>query len=143
MIKLKVLFLSVIVLSLVFSCSKQKRIQNKISGKWVLEQMRIIDGQGFTYYLDNVEGELDLNFENNASSGVVLFQSDDVANGQTYSIDFDGELLEIDSDLEVLNLHVNQDRVPFSLVLFNSNDLVIEYYDFPNYQLRKFIFTRN
>ena len=143
MIKLKVLFLSVIVLSLVFSCSKQKRIQNKISGKWVLEQMRIIDGQGFTYYLDNVEGELDLNFEDNASSGVVLFQSDDVANGQTYSIDFDGELLEIDSDLEVLNLHINQDRVPFSLVLFNSNDLVIEYYDFPNYQLRKFIFTRN
>ena len=143
MIKLKVLFLSVIVLSLVFSCSKQKRIQNKISGKWVLEQMRIIDGQGFTYYLDNVEGELDLNFEDNASSGVVLFQSDDVANGQTYSIDFEGELLEIDSDLEVLNLHVNQDRVPFSLVLFNSNDLVIEYYDFPNYQLRKFIFTRN
>ena len=143
MIKLKVLFLSVIVLSLVFSCSKQKRIQNKISGKWVLEQMRIVDGQGFTYYLDNVEGELDLNFEDNASSGVVLFQSDDVANGQTYSIDFEGELLEIDSDLEVLNLHVNQDRVPFSLVLFNSNDLVIEYYDFPNYQLRKFIFTRN
>ncbi|MDG2153951.1 MAG: hypothetical protein P8K10_08480 [Crocinitomicaceae bacterium] len=143
MIKLKVLFLSVIVLSLVFSCSKQKRIQNKISGKWVLEQMRIVDGQGFTYYLDNVEGELDLNFEGDASSGVVLFQSDDVANGQTYSIDFEGELLEIDSDLEVLNLHINQDRVPFSLVLFNSNDLVIEYYDFPNYQLRKFIFTRN
>ena len=143
MIKLKVLFLSVIVLSLVFSCSKQKRIQNKISGKWVLEQMRIVDGQGFTYYLDNVEGELDLNFEGDASLGVVLFQSDDVANGQTYSIDFDGELLEIDSDLEVLNLHINQDRVPFSLVLFNSNDLVIEYYDFPNYQLRKFIFTRN
>jgi hypothetical protein len=143
MIKLKVLFLSVIVLSLIFSCSKQKRIQNKISGKWVLEQMRIVDGQGFTYYLDNVEGELDLNFEDNASSGVVLFQSDDVANGQTYSIDFEGELLEIDSDLEVLNLHLNQDRVPFSLVLFNSNDLVIEYYDFPNYQLRKFIFTRN
>ena len=143
MIKLKVLFLSVIVLSLIFSCSKQKRIQNKISGKWVLEQMRIVDGQGFTYYLDNVEGELDLNFEDNASSGVVLFQSDDVANGQTYSIDFEGELLEIDSDLEVLNLHLNQDRVPFSLVLFNSNDLVIEYYDFPNYQLRKFIFKRN
>jgi len=51
--------------------------------------------------------------------------------------------LDVNSDLEVLNLYVNQERVPFSLVLFNSDDLVIEYYDFPNYQLRKFIFSRN
>ena len=141
--KLKVLFLFAIAFSLVLSCSKQKRIQNKISGNWVLQEMRIVDGQGFTYYLDNIEGQLELNFENNRSSGVVSFQSDDVANGQTYSIDFDGESMNVDSDLEVLNLHVNQELVPFSLVLFNSNDLVIEYYDFPNYQLRKFIFTRN
>ena len=74
MIKLKVLFLSVIVLSLIFSCSKQKRIQNKISGKWVLEQMRIVDGQGFTYYLDNVEGELDLkSISNNPLDGLNLY----------------------------------------------------------------------
>ena len=105
--------------------------------------MRIVNGQGFTYYLENVEGELDLNFENNTSSGVVLFQNDDVANGQAYSIDFEGDSLDMYSDLEVLNLYVNQERVPFSLVLFNSDDLVIEYYDFPNYQLRKFIFSRN
>ena len=137
------LFLSVFVLSLVFSCSKQKRIQNKISGKWELREMRIVNGQGFTYYLENVEGELDLNFENNTSSGVVFFQNDDVANGQAYSIDFEGDSLDVNSDLEVLNLYVNQERVPFSLVLFNSDDLAIEYYDFPNYQLRKFIFSRN
>jgi hypothetical protein len=141
--KLKMLFLSVFVLSLVFSCSKQKRIQNKISGKWELREMRIVNGQGFTYYLENVEGELDLNFENNTSSGVVFFQNDDVANGQAYSIDFEGDSLDVNLDLEVLNLYVNQERVPFSLVLFNSDDLVIEYYDFPNYQLRKFIFSRN
>ena len=143
MSKLNRLFLFILLLSFVFSCSKQTRIENKISGKWMLEQMRIVDGQGFTYYLDNVEGELDLNFEDNASSGVVLFQSDDVANGQEYSIDFNGNVLDIDSGLEVLNLYVNQEIVPFSLVLFNSKDLVIEYYDFPNYQLRKFIFKRN
>ena len=137
------LFLSVFVLSLVFSCSKQKRIQNKISGKWELREMRIVNSQGFTYYLENVEGELDLNFENNTSSGVVFFQNDDVANGQAYSIDFEGDSLDVNLDLEVLNLYVNQERVPFSLVLFNSDDLVIEYYDFPNYQLRKFIFSRN
>ena len=141
--KLKMLFLSVFVLSLVFSCSKQTRIENKISGKWILEEMRIVDGQGFTYYLDNVGGELDLNFDENTSSGIVFFQSDDVANGQEYSIDFNGNVLDIDSGLEVLNLYVNQEIVPFSLVLFNSKDLVIEYYDFPNYQLRKFIFKRN
>ena len=143
MSKLNRLFLFILLLSFVFSCSKQARIENKISGKWILEEMRIVDGQGFTYYLDNVGGELDLNFDENTSSGIVFFQSNDVANGQAYSIDFNGDVLEIDSGLEVLNLYVNQEIVPFSLVLFNSKDLVIEYYDFPNYQLRKFIFKRN
>ena len=143
MSKLNRLFLFILLLSFVFSCSKQTRIENKISGKWILEEMRIVDGQGFTYYLDNVGGELDLNFDENTSSGIVFFQSDDVANGQEYSIDFNGNVLDIDSGLEVLNLYVNQEIVPFSLVLFNSKDLVIEYYDFPNYQLRKFIFKRN
>ena len=141
--KLKVLFLFTFILSILVSCSKQQRIENKISGNWVLEEMRIVDGQGFTYYLNNVEGELNLNFEENASSGVVFFQNDEVANGQVYSIDFEGFWLDVNSNLEVLNLAVNQEIVPFSLVLFNSKDLVIEYYDFSNYQLRKFIFTRN
>ena len=141
--KLKVLFLFTFILSILVSCSKQQRIENKISGNWVLEEMRIVDGQGFTYFLDNVGGELNLNFEENASSGVVFFQNDEVANGQVYSIDFEGFWLDVNSNLEVLNLAVNQEIVPFSLVLFNSKDLVIEYYDFSNYQLRKFIFTRN
>ncbi len=143
MSKLKVLFLFTFILSILVSCSKQQRIENKISGNWVLEEMRIVDGQGFTYYLNNVEGELNLNFEENTSSGVVFFQNDEVANGQAYSIDFEGFSLDVNSNLEVLNLAVNQGIVPFSLVLFNSKDLVIEYYDFSNYQLRKFIFTRN
>ena len=143
MSKLKVLFLFTFILSILVSCSKQQRIENKISGNWVLEEMRIVDGQGFTYYLNNVEGELNLNFEENASSGVVFFQNDEVANGLVYSIDFEGFWLDVNSNLEVLNLAVNQEIVPFSLVLFNSKDLVIEYYDFSNYQLRKFIFTRN
>ena len=143
MSKLKVLFLFTFILSILVSCSKQQRIENKISGNWVLEEMRIVDGQGFTYYLNNVEGELNLNFEENASSGVVFFQNDEVANGQAYGIDFEGFWLDVNSNLEVLNLAVNQEIVPFSLVLFNSKDLVIEYYDFSNYQLRKFIFTRN
>ena len=143
MSKLKVLFLFTFILSILVSCSKQQRIENKISGNWVLEEMRIVDGQGFTYYLNNVEGELNLNFEENASSGVVFFQNDEVANGQAYSIDFEGFSLDVNSNVEVLNLAVNQEIVPFSLVLFNSKDLVIEYYDFSNYQLRKFIFTRN
>ena len=143
MSKLKVLFLFTFILSILVSCSKQQRIENKISGNWVLEEMRIVDGQGFTYFLDNVGGELNLNFEENASSGVVFFQNDEVANGQAYSIDFEGNSLDVNSNLEVLNLAVNQEIVPFSLVLFNSKDLVIEYYDFSNYQLRKFIFTRN
>ena len=39
----------------------------------MLEEMRIIDGQGFTYYLSDVSGDLSLNFENNSSDGELWY----------------------------------------------------------------------
>ncbi len=127
----------------VFSCTKSKRVERKIQGEWVLKEMRIIDGQGFTHYLDAVSGSLSLDFDNQISEGLVSFQIESINNNQLFTNNFSGDSLEYNADLNVLYMGENQERRVFSLILHNSRDLVIEYYDLLNYQLRKFIFTRS
>jgi len=125
------------------SCTKSKRVERKIQGEWVLKEMRIIDGQGFTHYLDAVSGSLSLDFDNQISEGLVSFQIESINNNQLFTNNFSGDSLEYNADLNVLYMGENQERRVFSLILHNSRDLVIEYYDLLNYQLRKFIFTRS
>ena len=127
----------------VFSCTKSKRVERKIQGEWGLKEMRIIDGQGFTHYLDAVSGSLTLDFDNQISEGLVSFQIESINNNQLFSNNFSGDSLEYNADLNVLYMGENQERRVFSLILHNSRDLVIEYYDLLSYQLRKFIFTRS
>ena len=127
----------------VFSCTKSKRVERKIQGEWVLKEMRIIDGQGFTYYIDAVSGSLTLDFDNHISEGLVSFQIESINNNQLFINNFSGDSLEYNADLDVLYMGENQERRVFSLILHNSRDLVIEYYDLLAYQLRKFIFTRS
>ena len=126
----------------VFACTKTKRVECKIQGEWVLKEMRIIDGQGFTHYLDAVSGSLYLDFDNEISEGLVSFQIESINNNQLFINNFSGDSLEYNADLNVLYMGENQERRVFSLILHNSRDLVVEYYDLLNYQLRKFIFTR-
>ena len=127
----------------VFSCTKSKRVERKIQGEWVLKEMRIIDGQGFTHYLDAVSGSLTLDFDDQISEGLVSFQIESINNNQLFTNNFSGDSLEYNADLNVLYIGENQERRVFSLILHNSRDLVIEYYDLSSYQLRKFIFTRS
>ena len=126
-----------------FACTKSKRVERKIQGEWVLKEMRIKEGQGFTHYLDSVSGSLSLDFDNQISEGLVSFQIESINNNQLFTNNFSGDSLEYNADLNVLYMGENQKRRVFSLILYNSRDLVIEYYDLLNYQLRKFIFTRS
>lgn len=141
--KSKLFVLSILFFFCLTSCSKEVRVQNKIQGSWMLEEMRIVDGQGFTHYLDGVSGSLILNFDSNISEGAATFHNDFISNGLIFTNDFAGDSLELIVDQKVVYIGSNQNRNPFSLILYNSNDLVLEYYDFSSYQLRKFIFTRN
>ena len=126
-----------------FACTKSKRVERKIQGEWVLKEMRIIDGQGFTHYLDAVSGGLTLDFDNHISEGLLSFQIESINNNQLFTNNLSGDSLEYNADLNVLYMGENQERRVFNLILHNSRDLVIEYYDLLSYQLRKFIFTRS
>ena len=78
----------------VFSCTKSKRVERKIQGEWVLKEMRIIDGQGFTHYLDAVSGSLTLDFDDQISEGLVSFQIESINNNQLFTNNFSGDSLE-------------------------------------------------
>lgn len=143
MIRLNLFAFIIILLVGLLSCRKINRVERKIGGTWVLEEMRVIDGQGFTYYVDNVEGDLILNFDEGTSNGSAIFQNDNINNGMPLVNNFSGDSLELDLEMDVIYIGDNQERRSFSLILYNSYDLVVEYYDFSNYQLRKFIFARN
>ena len=64
---------------------------------------------------------------------MVSFQIESINNNQLFSNNFSGDSLEYNADLNVLYMGENQERRVFSLILHNSRDLVIEYYDLFDY----------
>tara|TARA_B100001564_G_C20343114_1_gene535480 strand:+ start:166 stop:594 length:429 start_codon:yes stop_codon:yes gene_type:complete len=141
--RLKSLSLIFILPLILLSCGKQKRIEKRLNGYWEIEEMRVIDGQGFTHYITDAVGFLSLDFDNETSNGSVSFQTQNINNGQLFFCDFSGDSLELAIDDNILFMGNNENRTSYSLILHTPKDLVLEYYDFSHYQLRKYIFRKN
>ena len=60
---------------MILSCVRQQRLEKRIDGHWQIEEMRVIDGQGFTHYISDAVGGLSLDFDNEVSYGSVSFQT--------------------------------------------------------------------
>jgi len=141
--RLKPLSLIFILPLILLSCGKQKRIEKRLNGYWEIEEMRVIDGQGFTHYITDAVGFLILDFDNETSNGSLSFQTQNINNGQLFFCDFSGDSLELAIDDNILFMGNNENRTSYSLILHTPKDLVLEYYDFSHYQLRKYIFRKN
>ena len=125
------------------SCSKENRLQSRLEGSWVLERLQVVDGQDVVHVLEQAEGFLNLNFENFSSSGDCSFEIVDSAVSATFYLSFAGVDLYLDDDLEWLTFGSQEYRNSFKLILLTKRDLVLEYYDEPNFQLRKFVFIKS
>jgi len=141
--RLRPLSLIFILPLIILSCGKQKRIEKRLNGYWEIEEMRVIDGQGFTHYITDAVGFLSLDFDNETSNGSLSFQTQNINNGQLFFCDFSGDSLELAIDDNILFMGNNENRTSYSLILHTPKDLVLEYYDFSHYQLRKYIFRKN
>ncbi len=115
---------------------------NKLEGKWELVGMRVIDGEGFTHYVGNFEGELVLDFESLTSIGEASFHDEDLSGGQAFTNNFSGDSVRLEVDQDLIYIGENTDRHSFSILLSTRKELILEYYDTGNFQMRKFIFTR-
>lgn len=125
------------------SCSKEKSIERKLDGNWLVTKVRIQDGEGFTYDDSIPSGELSFNSENKLVSGKVKFDYSTITlasledslllNDFEYQLNADEDRFFADS----ANL-----RYDFRILSITKSDLQIEYYDLQKYQLKRFVLVK-
>ena len=113
-----------------------------MAGEWSLARIKVTDGQLVEHILEDVNGELNLNFNAAISDGFVSFEL--IINGLPYSfmVEFQGEDLKFILDSDELIIGSGVERRRYKVIMRTKRDLVLEYYDPLNFQLRKFVFVK-
>lgn len=137
----RIIYLAIFLI--VFSCSKEKSIERKLDGNWLVTKVRIQDGEGFTYDDSIPSGELSFNSENKLVSGKVKFDYSTITlanledslmlNDFVYQLNVDEGRFYADS----ANM-----RYDFRILSITKSDLQIEYYDLHKYQLKRFVLVK-
>ena len=135
-------FLTLIVF--LFACSKENRAYNKLDGIWEVTQARIVDGQGFTFYdyspvgtiefIENTKvctANLTFSYENLSEVPFIIYDTLDY-NSVTFILNNKGGELEVFQD----GFGSLSDK--FRIIVLTKDSLVIEYYDYLNYKLKRF-----
>jgi len=137
---IRILFLILVL----YSCSKEKRAYNKLDGIWEVTQARIIDGQGFTFYDDSPTGTIEFQSNTKVCSATFAFSYENLSEVPLIIYD----TLDYNSAAFILNNKVGELEVfqggfgslsdKFRIIVLTKDALVIEYYDYPNYKLKRF-----
>ncbi len=133
-----------ILIVFLFACSKENRAYNKLDGIWEVTQARIVDGQGFTFYDDSPTGTIEFQSNTKVCSATFAFSYENLS--EVPFIIYD--TLDYNSVTFILNnkggeLEVFQDGFgslsdKFRIIVLTKDALVIEYYDYLNYKLKRF-----
>ena len=137
---IRILFLILVL----YACSKEKQAYNKLDGIWEVTQARIVDGQGFTFYDDSPTGTIEFientkvctanltfSYENLSEVPFIIYDTLDY-NSATFVLNNKGE------QLEVFQGGFGSLSDKFRIIVLTKDALVIEYYDYPNYKLKRF-----
>ena len=133
-----------ILIVFLFACSKENRAYNKLDGIWEVTQARIVDGQGFTFYDDSPTGTIEFqgvtkvctsnltfSYQNLSEVPLIIYGSLDY-NSATFVLNNKGE------QLEVFQGAFGSLSDKFRIIVLTKDALVIEYYDYLNYKLKRF-----
>jgi hypothetical protein len=104
--------------------------------------MQVTDGQLVQHVLEDASGSLDLNFADASSDGFTDFYLNINAQLFLFSLQFQGEDLLYLPDSDELVMGTGDERMTYKVILQTKKDLVLEYYDALNFQLRKFVFVK-
>ena len=124
------------------SCSKEKRFVETAKGSWDLSRMMVTDGQLQETIIYDPQGEIHFNFQNSYVIGSCLFAIPVNNVLSQFTMDFSSTALIYDSESQTLMFGQDQYQNTFKVILLTNRDLVLEYYDALNFQLRKFIFVK-
>lgn len=133
-----------ILIVFLFACSKENRAYNKLDGIWEVTQARIEDGQGFTFYDDSPSGTIDFQSNTKVCSATFAFSYQNLSevpliiydtldyNSATFVLNNKGE------QLELFQGAFGSLSDKFRIMVLTKDALVIEYYDYLNYKLKRF-----
>lgn len=128
---------------ILFACSKEKRIERKLDGNWLVTKVRIQDSEGFTYDDSIPNGELSFNVQNKLVSGKVKF---DYSTISLTSLEDSLQLTDFDYQLNTDEGRFYADsadlRYDFRILSITKSDLQIEYYDLQKYQMKRFVLVK-
>ena len=124
------------------SCSKENRLENSLFGNWTLSRMQVTDGQLQQTIINGPVGEIYFNFQNAYVSGSCLFTLPDDGAIYQFEMDFSSPNLSLDANGQTLLFGQGEYQNTYKIILVTKRDLVLEYYDALNFQLRKFIFIK-
>ena len=137
---IRILFLILVL----YACSKEKQAYNKLDGIWEVTQARIVDGQEFTFYdyspvgtvefIENTKvctANLTFSYQNLSEVPLIIYDTLDY-NSATFVLNNKGE------ELEIFQGGFGSLSDKFRIIVLTKDALVIEYYDYLNYKLKRF-----
>jgi hypothetical protein len=121
------------------ACQKQKAQLKRIDGAWKVELVRILDGEGFTFYdslpvgevvissdLKKMDGRIDLDY---SYFGLSQVQDSFVVSHANFDINESGDHLLVKRTTDTIDIRI---------LLSSKKNLEFEYYDNKQYRLRRF-----
>ena len=136
--------LFLILIFFLFACSKENRAYNKLDGIWEVTQARIVDGQGFTFYDDSPTGTIEFQSNTKVCSATFAFSYENLSEVPFIiydTLDYNSVTFILNNkggELEVFQGCFGSLSDKFRIMVLNKNALVIEYYDYLKYKLKRF-----
>jgi hypothetical protein len=130
-----------ILLLLVFACSKIEHKQKMLEGNWKLNVVRIEDGEGFMFYDSTAVGAF--TFLNNTLSGRADYTYSYFGQYQVSdSVLFENTAVSLSADGMYIQIARLTDTLQAKLIMLTKKQLTFEYYDFLQYRLKRFSLTK-
>lgn len=101
-----------------------------------------MDGQSVSHIIEDAEGQLRLSFQDSVSVGSCNFELNIDSIIYPFSISFDGLDPVFFEHTDGLEFGSDMARNSYKIILLTKRDLVLEYYDPLNFQLRKLVFVK-
>lgn len=136
-------FLFFVALFILNSCSKEKRIAKKLDGKWSVELIRVLDGEGFMYFDTLPNGTFSFNAELNTLSSNVNYQYTNL-NGFVIkdTLSVEQEKYVFNSKVDRFFFDLGSNSIDTRILLLTRKSMELEYFDVAKYSLVRFILVK-
>ena len=128
-------------MTFLLACSKYKRHERQVPGSWMVDVVRIEDGEGFIFYDSLATGSFSIDasqINGKATYTYSYFGQYDVSD----SVVFHQSSCALSANGEQLWIARDTDTLHAKIIVLTKKHLTFEYYDYLQYRLKRFSCTR-